>query len=512
MKKWKSIVFIGILSGVFLFGLGSCGSEAKHDHKAESMEEVALKYVCPMHPEEVSDKKESCAICGMFLVPATYACPMHPEHVSDEKGRCPDCGMFLVPVDEGKSEEIEENENSEIKHEEHQHSSTGNDAQSDKALYHCPMHPTYIVDQKGDCPICGMSLVPVEDEMGGGDSEVAGYASIRVPPERQQLIGVKTGLVERRVMEKVIRTVGLVDYDEKRIKRVNPRISGWIEDLYVDHTGKLVSKGDPLLTIYSPELVSTQEEYLLALKGQRGSAASSKIGASSGSRTLLDAARKRLELWGITGDQIDELERTGKPKTKMTLHSPIDGFVLEKKAMEGQYINPKDEIYTIADLSEVWIYADIYEYELPFVSVGQEAEVSLSYLPGEKFVGQVDYIYPYLDKKTRTARVRLVLDNPGWMLKPNMYTNVNLITDLGEQMVIPDDAVLDTGTRQVVFLQGEEGRLEPREVKLGLKFEDHYALIDGLDEGDRIITSANFLIDSESRLKAATRAMSGHNH
>jgi RND family efflux transporter MFP subunit len=382
-----------------------------------------------------------------------------------------------------------------------------------ESLYHCPMHPTYIVDQPGDCPICGMSLVPVvEEEVVEESSGVEGYAAIRVSPERQQLIGVKTGIVERRQMNKVIRTVGLVDYDEKRIAHIHTKISGWIEDLYVDYTGKLVEKGEQLLTIYSPELVSTQEEYLLALKGRKELGSSTLREVSLGSSRLYEATRIRLQLWDITEEQIDELEKTGEPNLKMSLHSPIDGFVLHKGAFEGKYVSPNDELYTIADLSVVWIYADIYEYEFPFIEEGQEARVSLSYLPGEEFVGTVDYIYPYMDEKTRTVKVRLVFDNPGWKLKPKMYANVKLKVDLGERMAIPEDAILDTGTRQVVFLYRDDGTFEPREVTLGQKVEDYYVLLDGLEEGDRIMTSANFLIDSESKLKAATQAMTGHQH
>jgi RND family efflux transporter MFP subunit len=386
--------------------------------------------------------------------------------------------------------------------------------QEEEQLYHCPMHPTYISEQRGECPICGMSLVPFEqeEELIEETSEVEGYASIRVSPKRQQLIGVKTGVVELQSMEKVIRTVGLVDYDEKRIAHIHTKISGWIEDLYVDYTGKLVNRGEDLLTIYSPELVSTQEEYLLAQRSEEKLGSSQLKEVSRGANRLLDATRRRLLLWDITEDQIDELERTNEPKTKMTLHSPIDGFVLHKGAFEGKHVSPSDELYTIADLSVVWVIADIYEYELPFVHVGQEAKVSLSYLPGEEFIGTVDYIYPYMEEQTRTVKVRLIFNNPEWKLKPKMYANVELKVDLGERLAIPEDAILDTGTRQVVFIYRDDGTFEPREVRLGQQVEDHYVLLEGLNEGDRIMTSANFLIDSESKLKAATQAMTGHQH
>ncbi len=430
-------------------------------------------------------------------------------------------GIFLVgfffgrsggPAGEGHGEHTTMAMGEGSGNEEHGEMETHEVDQDGQTLYHCPMHPTYISEQPGECPICGMTLVPVEDEGEMEESSVEGYAPVKVSLQRQQLIGVKTGIIERRPMDKIIRTVGLVDYDEKRLAHIHTKISGWIEELYVDYTGKLVQRGEPLLTIYSPELVSTQEEYLLALRGQEELVSSPFSEVSLGASTLLNATKRRLQLWDITEDQINELEMTGEIKTKMTLHSPIDGFVLHKGAFEGKYVNPKDELYLIADLSVVWVYADIYEYELPFVHVGQEAKVSLSYLPGEEFVGTVDYIYPYMEEKTRTVKMRLVFDNSEWKLKPKMYANVELKIDLGELMAIPEDAILDTGTRQVVFLYREDGTFEPREVELGLKVEDYYVILEGLEVGDRIMTSSNFLIDSESKLKAATRAMAGHQH
>ncbi len=391
---------------------------------------------------------------------------------------------------------------------------TGGGEKVSQIRYHCPMHPTYISEQPGECPICGMSLVPIEEEGNGMEqmSMVEGYASVKVSPEFRQLIGVKTGVVERRPLEKIIRTVGEIDYDERRLAHIHAKVSGWIENLYVDYTGRLVQGGEPLLALYSPELVSTQEEYILALRGQEELVSSTFPDVSLGANALLKATKRRLELWDITEDQIEELERTRKPKTGMVLHSPISGFVLHKEAFEGKYVNPDDELYVIADLSVVWVYADIYEYELPYVKEGQEARVNLSYLPGEEFVGAVDYIYPFMDEKTRTVKVRLVFENPGWKLKPKMFANVNLKVDLGEQLAIPEGAVLDTGTRQIVFLDRQDGTFEPREVELGQKVEDYHVILEGLREGDRIVTSANFLIDSESRLRAATQAMIGHQH
>ena len=371
-----------------------------------------------------------------------------------------------------------------------------------------PMHPQYTSDKPGTAPDCGMTLVPVyEGEEEEITVSVPGLAEVKISPERQQLIGVKTGLVERRPLEKVIRTVGKVDYDERNIAHIHTKIEGWIKDLFVNYTGQLVEKGQPLLTIYSPELVSTQEEYLLALKAKRTLGLSKFQEVSSGSESLFEATRRRLLLWDITDDQIKELERTGKVRTTLTLYSPIKGFVVEKMVFEGKKIDSAEELYKIADLSDVWIYADIYEYELPLIRVGQEAAVTLSYYPGETFTGKIVYIYPYVEQMTRTAKARSEFQNPTWKLKPGMYANVEIKTEKGEGLVVPDGAVLDSGTRQIVFVDRGEGRFEPREVKVGMHVADAYEVLEGVSEGERVITSANFLIDSESQLKAAIGGM-----
>lgn len=374
-------------------------------------------------------------------------------------------------------------------------------------FYRDPMHPAYTSPVPGKAPDCGMDLVPVYE----GEEEVVvtvpGQATVVISPERQQLIGVRTETVKRQGLDRTIRTVGRVDYDERRLAYIHTKIEGWIQRLYVDYTGQFVQKGQPLLTIYSPELVSTQEEYLLALKGQQALKTSRFSDAVSGSRSLVESARRRLSLWDISDKQIEQLEKTGVPQTSMTFYAPIQGFVVEKTAFEGKKIDSSQELYLIADLSHVWVYADIYEYELPLVRVGQRAVVTLTYEPGKSFAGKVVYIYPALDPTTRTARVRLEFANPGWALKPQMYTNVEIQTGGGEGLVVPDGAVLDSGTRQIVFVDQGGGRFEPREVILGMRLAGAYEVLSGLQEGERVITSANFLVDSESQLKAAIGQM-----
>ncbi len=351
-------------------------------------------------------------------------------------------------------------------------------------------------------------------EHGGAAAPAADIPAdaVMISPERQQLIGVRTARVERASVEHTIRTVGEVTYDERRVAHIHTRIKGWIEKLHVDFTGKLVEKGQPLLEIYSPELVSTQEEYLLALRARDSLGNSPFAEIASSSRSLLEATRRRLLLWEITPEQIRELEERNEPQTTLTLFSPIRGFVINKNAWEGKFVGPQDELYTIADLRRVWVLADVYESELDYVRPGQPAAISLSYLPGQEFTGRVDYIYPYLEGETRTVKVRVVLDNPGWQLKPDMFANVQLRTRLGEALMIPEDAVIDTGERQVVFLALPGGHFQPREIEVAGRFNGKIRVLSGLEEGDTVVSGATFLIDSESKLRSAMGNMAGHQH
>lgn len=355
--------------------------------------------------------------------------------------------------------------------------------------------------------------VPPTTETTPGSTSMEGHdmtsGGVNVSPEKQQLVGIRTAVAEIRPMVKKIRTVGIVTYDETRVAQIFSKVEGWIETLLVNYTGKLVQKGQPLFTLYSPDLVSTQEEYLLALKAKQmlGSSAIKEI--SSGSDSLLESAHRRLSLWDISEEQINDLEKTGKPKRSLTFFSPISGFVLKKDALQGMRVMPDKELYTIADLSTVWVNADIYEYELAHIRVGQKATISLSYFPARSFVGKVSWISPVLDEKTRTAKVRLEFANREFILKPEMYANAEIEIDAGRKLAVPDEAVLDSGLRKVVFLDKGNGRFEPAEVKIGNKFDGYYEVLAGLSPGERILSSASFLLDSESRLKEAMGAMAG---
>jgi Cu(I)/Ag(I) efflux system membrane fusion protein len=332
---------------------------------------------------------------------------------------------------------------------------------------------------------------------------------VTIAPERLQSVGVRYEPVQRRRLQKLIRTVGRVSVDERRLAKVTIKFHGWIEQLFVSATGDHVKKGQELFTIYSPDLVATQEEYLLALQGQKQLGESEFPEVARSSKELLEATRHRLHLWDIGDEHIRDLEKTKQVTKTLPIHSPITGTVIKKEVLQGTHVEPGEELYTIADLSHMWILADIYEYELPFVKVGQQASVTLSYDPGTVLNSRVGFIYPTLEAKTRTARVRFELDNPKEMLKPDMYTNVELGVDLGMRLAIPQEAIIESGQKQVVFLHHGGGKLEPRSIRTGVKTGEWSEVLEGLKEGDHVVTSANFLIDSESRLKSAVEGMGG---
>ncbi len=361
-------------------------------------------------------------------------------------------------------------------------------------------------DDMDDMEMKGLTMESIQK--GGKVQEVA-PGTVQISPEKQQLIGVKFGTVEMRPLEKVIRTVGRIDYDEKRIVTVSPKIGGWIEDLYVDFTGRFVKQGEPLLTIYSPELVSTQEEYLIALRAKRDLSKSPFPEVVGSGDSLAESAKRRLKLWDINDDQIKALEESGQAKKTLTLYSPFSGFVLEKAAYKGMNVMPGVALFKLADLSVVWLYADVYEYELPFVRLGQQASVQLASMPGETFTGRAVYIYPSLNPETRTAKVRFELPNSHGKLKPEMYANVEIKVHLGQKLTVPEGAIIDTGLRQLAIIDKGNGYFEPREVKVGSKMDNYYEVIKGLKAGERVVTSANFLIDSESKLKEAVGGMAG---
>ena len=368
-----------------------------------------------------------------------------------------------------------------------------------------PMDPTYIRKEPGKSPM-GMDLVPVYEEV-GVEKEPASV--IRIDPATVQNMGVRLGRVERKRLVKTIRAYGYITYDERRVKVVSAWISGRIDKLYVDFTGVGVKKGDPLAEIYSPELVSTQQELILALETRARVWSLGNQEALRAATNLVEATKQRLLLWGITGEQIHEIELTRKVKTHMTIYAPIGGTVIDKQAFEGQYVKEGERLYKIADLSRLWVLADVYEYELPWVRQGMPAEMVLSYIPGKRFKGRVLYVYPYLEEKTRTAKLRLEFQNSDYQLKPGMYADIYLRPRTAtDSLVIPQEAVIDSGVRKVVFISLGKGKFQAREVEIGIEGnENEFQVLKGLKEGEEIVISAQFMLDSESRLREAIQKM-----
>lgn len=370
------------------------------------------------------------------------------------------------------------------------------------AYWYDPMHPNYKSDKPGTAPDCGMPLVPmVEDQMQAMANMPPG--TVMIPPDKQQLIGVRTAPVEIADLSRTLRTVGRIEVDETKIARIHTKFQGWIDKVFVDFVGKSVRKGEPLFTVYSPELLATQQEYLLALKSKKLLGNSTYREVVGDENALANSARQRLKLWDISGEQIERLEQTGEATRTMLLTSPIDGYVTTREVYENTYVTPDKELYTIVDLSAIWVNVDIYEYEAPYIRLGQKARMTLAYGTGRSYGGTVTYIYPTLDPNTRTLKVRMEFPNPAMELKPNMYSNIALNIDIGRRVQVPAEAVLDSGTRKIVFIAKPDGYFEPREIQVGGKVDDRFIVTAGLKPGDVIVTSGNFLIDSESRLTAS---------
>ena len=369
-----------------------------------------------------------------------------------------------------------------------------------------PMDPGYVRDKPGKAP-CGMDLVPVYEE----EAAEPAAGVIAVSPQTLQTMGVRTAPVPVEPLSRTIRAVSRVTFNERALAQVSTKINGWVEKLAVRATGDPIKKGQRLLEIYSPELVATQREYLLALRHWQALERSSIPEVRDGARRLLEASRQRLVLWDISAAQIEALEQSGTVSRTLSLTSPVSGIVTKREVTAGQYVTAGQTLLEVADLSTVWVEADIYEYELPWIKVGQPATLTLTYLPGEAFPGRVQYIYPYLQGATRTARVRLTFPNPRLRLKPEMYGQVEIRVTAGQATpVLPSEAVLDTGARQHVFLALGGGRFAPREIKLGLQGDDgRVQVLAGLQGGEEVVTSAQFLLDSESRFREAVAQMLG---
>ena len=401
--------------------------------------------------------------------------------------------------------------------------SQGTTQKSKSGIYVCPMHPTYTSDRPGDCPICGMRLVKREQ----GNKKIVhrmskdmkmpmkmeeGTGEIEIDPVKEQYLGIKTTKAKLKDVQKEIKALGTVMPDETKLAHIHTKFSGYIQKVSADYEGKLVSKGQPLFTVYSPELVSTQEEYLLALEAEEKLKDSKFPEIAKSQAELLSAARKRLELWDVSSEQIDKLKETKQVTKELTIYSPVNGFITKREAFEGTEIKPEDTLYDIADLSKVWVVVEVYENDLPFVTVGQTATINFDYEDIKPFVGKITYIYPTIDPTTRTLKIRLEVNNSGFKLKPDMYINAILATKIGKHVVIPTRAAIDSGKRQVVFVKEGKGKFIPKEVKLGPEVNDERVVYSGINDGDEVVTDGNFLLDSESNLETALGQMKGHEH
>jgi len=326
---------------------------------------------------------------------------------------------------------------------------------------------------------------------------------VQISPQRLQSIGVKTGVVERKSVEDEIRATGNVAVNETRLAYVQVRFSGYIQRVFVDATYQYVRKGQPLFTIYSPDLVATEREYLVAKQNKKEVAQSTVPGVASSAASLLDAAEERLKQWGVPQTEIARLESTGKVQQELEVDSPVSGYITERNALPSVAVQPEMRLYTIADLSTVWVQAQAFQSDLGRIKVGDPATLTVDTFPGRTFTGRVDFVYPQVDMDTRTAKVRIVFSNAGLQLKPGMFVNVTLKVPMGHQLVIPATGVLQSGTRQIAFVNRRDGYIEPREIQLGSRIGDDFIVLKGLKLGEQVVTSANFLIDSESQLQAA---------
>jgi membrane fusion protein, copper/silver efflux system len=436
---------------------------------------------------------------------ARYTCGMHPFIITDKPGDCPICGMKLTKIEGTPAPGGATSAPSAT-------AAKPSGGARKILFYRNPMNPN-VTSQTPAKDEMGMDYVPVyEDEAGGGGGGgnlPEGYAAVQVGMERAQMAGIQSATAVREAISRPVRAVGLVVADERRVARVQAKIDGWIEKLHTNFTGQMVTKGQPLLEIYSPDLVASQREYLLSKAGVDRLKESPYQDAREMASGLAQAARTRLKLFDVPESFIEELERTGKVRRTVTLNAPVSGYVTGKEIFEGTRVSPGMDLLTVTDLSHVWIDADLYEYEAQSVRVGQTAVLDTEADPGAKMKGRVAYIYPTISPETRTLKVRFDFPNPGLRLKPQMYANVSLDLHSVTGVVIPDSALIETGLRVIAFVDAGGGSFEPREVKVGVRGNGKAQILSGVKAGDNVVVGANFLLDSESKLRAALAKMTG---
>lgn len=386
----------------------------------------------------------------------------------------------------------------------------GEKAAQGPVLYTCAMHPFIIKDKPGTCPICGMQLIKKVEGAQADAKEMAMLEHVSLSPSQQVMANVATVEAKTMPLTKEVNAVGIVQYDQSRQAKVTAWVAGRIDKLYVNTVGAYVSKGKPVAEVYSPDLVSAQQEYLLALKSRDRFKDSPIASISQGGEGLVASARQRLLLMGVKEHQIAGLEKAGRPNIRLSIYTPLSGVVIEKIAVEGQYVNTGDPLFNIADLSTVWVDVEVYENEFSFIKIGQRVDIVSQSYPGKTFSGRVSFVYPFLDPKTRTVKVRVQLPNPGLKLKPDMFVNASVKVPLGTAVTVPVAAVMDTGKRQVAWVEMKPGMFEPRDVTVGARVGDMLQVLSGVKAGEKIAASGGYLIDSEAQLKGTGGGHAGH--
>lgn len=464
---------------------------------------------------------------GSEKQPTQYHCPMHPTYISNQPGDCPICGMTLVLMNNDSNTIKPVTDSVQAYHD------TIPMPKAKPGQYTCPMDPEIISDKPGKCPICGMNLVKAKEatpeetdhdmnnmegmampeqkpagEMSDmGSSPVPGMVPITIEPERLQLIGVKTTKVQMKSFDNALRLVGYITPDETKMATVHVRTNGWVSNLFVDQTGQKVKKNEILFSFYSQELYQAEQDYVTArastLKG------SFDTSLTNMKEQLINASQERLHLLGLSKEEITQLEKSSGVSADLAVRSPFAGYVLEKSMLPGQYITPDQTLFTIADLSTIWLIVEVYEQDIAQIKIGQAVTLQTSAFPKDQFEGKISFIYPALSEKTRTLRVRIEIPNPEMELRPGMYAEVQVSNGANQILAVPSEAVVNAGEIQYAFVVHEGKHFEPRLLKIGQTSDDWIEILSGLSDGEEVVTSANFLIDSESRLKAAVSGMGG---
>jgi membrane fusion protein, copper/silver efflux system len=481
------------------------GRVHNHGSASDAPGENEQLWTCGMHPQVIQDEPGLCPICNMKLTPLKqetapaaaaseptkqlWTCGMHPQVIQDEPGDCPICNMKLVPLKQDTAPA--------------ETAAGGSSGERKIKYWRAPMDPNYISDKPGKSPM-GMDLVPVYED------EQPAATGVRVDPGFLQNFGVRTATVEKGSIPIEIRTIGVLTYNEKDIASVNTKFEGWIEKAYVNYIGEPVKKGQVLFEIYSPQLVTTQQEYLATLDYVGRLGERSNQDAIDRAKSLLEAARERLHYWDISDEQIAHLKQTKKATRTLKIFSPASGVVVEKmnQSLEGMKLNPGMNVFKIANLSTVWAEIEVYEYQLQHVRLGQNAAITVDAFPGRRWNGKIIYLDPTINQQTRTLRAFVEISNKDMKLRPEMFANVDLRTPAVSGAVkVPDEAILHTGDRSVVIVQKEKGVFEPRQVSLGVAGDGYQEVRHGLQAGETIVTSSQFLIDSESNLREAINKM-----